>query len=747
MRLMLFVLCSLSTLMGVSQVVNPDFGLVFPQDEVPTVRITIDPDTLDAVFETGVTGDQREYKATFRFESSGLTQTIQQVGFRLRGNTSLQAQRKSFKVSFNTYVSGAKWQGLEKLNLNGSHNDPSRMRANLSWNIMRNANLPASRAGYVKFYINDEYKGLYNNIEHIDEQFTKRIDGIGSGNLYKCLYPAPLTFIGNNPDSYKLEAQGRRVYDLNNNQYLDDYSDLANFIKVLNQTPINNLPCELEAVFNVDSYLKQAALDVLIGNWDGYIYNHNNFYLYHNLKTDLMEFIAYDVDNTLGIDWLGIDWTTRNIYTWSPSWGERPLFTRLLEVPQYRARFTNYMHELINTSCNADSVAIMAQHDLDLISSAVQTDPYHSLDYGFSYNDFLQSIYESWGGQVDYGIVPYVEARNNTALNQLDNIVPTKSLGAFWMQHNYPEVSSGIAMVAAFGNIDSTVFQFSLDGNSWTDGGFMKDDGIFPDALSNDGIFTSSLPSFPSADFIYCRAAIVDSSVFSPCDGKVLFLTESNSQIFINEIMTDNATVIADENGQFDDWIELWNAGANSISLNGKFLSDDADEPYKFALPNVALTPGQHLLFWADNDELLNRYHTNFSLAASGETLRLYTKEMNSPRLVDVVEVPDLTEDFSYGRITDGSAVWVTFEIPTPQATNQVLGIENSILTAFNVFPNPANHNLYFTEFVKTVEVIDLTGRTIIKKGDTNQIDISSLNVGLYLIKTEKGTIKFFKSE
>jgi hypothetical protein len=315
------------------------------------------------------------------------------------------------------------------------------------------------------------------------------------------------------------------------------------------------------------------------------------------------------------------------------------------------------------------------------------------------------------------------------------------------MQHNYPEVPSGIVMVAAFGNIDSTVFQFSLDGNSWTDGGFMKDDGIFPDTLSNDGIFTSSLPSFPTADFIYCRAAMTDSAVFSPCEGKVLFLTESNSQIFINEVMTDNASVIADENGQFDDWIELWNAGGSPISLNGKFLSDDEDEPYKFALPNVAISPGQHLLFWADNDELLNRYHTNFSLSSGGETIKLYTKEMNSPRLVDVVEVPDLTEDFSYGRITDGSAVWVTFEIPTPQATNQVLGIENSILTAFNVFPNPANHNLCFTEFVKSAEVIDLTGRAVIKKGDTNQIDISSLNVGLYLIKTEKGTIKFFKSE
>jgi hypothetical protein len=123
----------------------------------------------------------------------------------------------------------------------------------------------------------------------------------------------------------------------------------------------------------------------------------------------------------------------------------------------------------------------MAQHDLDLISSAVQTDPYHSLDYGFSYNDFLESAEESWGGHVDYGIVPYVETRNNTALNQLDEVVATKSLGAFWLLHNFPEEASGMAMVAAFGDIDSTLFQFSLDGNSWTDGGFMKDDGIFPD--------------------------------------------------------------------------------------------------------------------------------------------------------------------------------------------------------------------------------------------------------------------------
>ena len=42
--------------------------------------------------------------------------------------------QKSFKVSFNTFTQGASWNGLEKLNLNGNHNDPSMLRARMVWN-------------------------------------------------------------------------------------------------------------------------------------------------------------------------------------------------------------------------------------------------------------------------------------------------------------------------------------------------------------------------------------------------------------------------------------------------------------------------------------------------------------------------------------------------------------------------------------------------------------------------------------
>jgi len=227
-----------------AQVLQPDYGFVFPQNEVAVVKITVNPDTLALLLELGQQGSEHEFPATFRFESSGLTQTIQNVGFRLRGNTSLNAAKKSFKISFNTFSEGARWQGLEKINLNGSHNDPTRLRTKLCWDMLRKAKLPAARTSMVQLYINEQNMGLYTHVEHIDETFTERVfDTPFEGNLYKCLYPADLNYISANPSDYKFELNGRRAYELKTNTYADNYKDLATFISILNQTPIEDLPC------------------------------------------------------------------------------------------------------------------------------------------------------------------------------------------------------------------------------------------------------------------------------------------------------------------------------------------------------------------------------------------------------------------------------------------------------------------------------------------------------------------------
>ena len=141
-------------------------------------------------------------------------------------------------------------------------------------------NLPSTRTSFAKLFINDNFMGVYVVTEHIDEEFIKKKYEKDYGNLYKCLWPAPLHYLGDDPDAYKFESNGRRAYDLKTNKFADDYSDLAQFVSVLNNTSDEDFVCEIESVFNVADYLKILALDVLIGNWDGYAGNKNNYYLY-----------------------------------------------------------------------------------------------------------------------------------------------------------------------------------------------------------------------------------------------------------------------------------------------------------------------------------------------------------------------------------------------------------------------------------------------------------------------------------
>jgi len=188
---------------------------VFTDTLIPRIDVLIDPDSLTAIF-TDVTS-YHEYPATVIFQAGTVTDTVYQVGFRLRGNTSRYSPKKSFKVSFNTFIQGQQYQGLEEMNINGEHNDPSVIRSKLCWDILRKCNIPAPRSNHVELYINGDYYGLYINVEHIDEQFVFSRFGNRGGNLYKCLWPADLNFFSTNPDDYKFTNGDRRAYDLRTN--------------------------------------------------------------------------------------------------------------------------------------------------------------------------------------------------------------------------------------------------------------------------------------------------------------------------------------------------------------------------------------------------------------------------------------------------------------------------------------------------------------------------------------------------
>jgi hypothetical protein len=398
-----------------AQTAHPPNNQAFLQDEVATIRILVSPDSLALLFHPDNLTSNHEYPATFIYESSNGTDTVTNVGFRLRGNTSRFADKKSFKVSFNSFIQGNKWNGLEKLNLNGEHNDPSILRSYLSFHLLKTSGACAPRNSYIKLFINGSYRGLYFNSEHIDEEFLQlRFPNDDDGNLYKASWGANLGYLGSNPANYV------DLYELKTNTSTGNHGPLVQFITALNQTSDADFPCLIQQLFDVDQYLRALAVELLCGHWDGYAYNKNNYFLYQRPSDGKFVFIEYDMDNTFGIDWMGINWSTRPLLDWSHPTESRPLYERILSVPYFADQLSFYVGELLDSSFSNAQLNMLLVNKQDLIEPAALADNYKGLDYGFSDADFQNAIFQAWGGHVTMGLATFISNRANSASSEIN---------------------------------------------------------------------------------------------------------------------------------------------------------------------------------------------------------------------------------------------------------------------------------------------------------------------------------------
>jgi spore coat protein CotH len=706
--------------------VLPPYGEVFDQTEVTSIYITIHADSLQEMIAN--LESEHEYPAQFIFQSDGLNDTVQNIGFRLRGNTSLNAAKKSFKISFNTFVTGGQWQELEKINLLATVNDPSLIRSKLSHDLFRKFGVASARTSYTRLYINDEYRGVYLNVEQIDERMAAAyFDGQGDGNLYKCTYPADLNFISNNPQDYQVALWGEQPYDLSTNDYLYDYSDLSNFIATLNNTPADYLSCDLPAVFHVSDFLKITAIDVLLGNWDNYSFLKNNYYLYHDQLTNRIRFIPYDLDNTLGIDWIGIDWTTRPLYNWSMDGEARPLYTRIMQNPAYRNLFSQYIDDLCNTHFHPDTIAQQIDYWQTLLQPHVAEDPYYALDFGYDNNAFIQAPWESCCAHVPYGILPYVEARRLSALNQLESY----SIGfdAQWLvQRTDTNAVSLNARVE--GEVNAIQANYSWDGISFTSGSMTDADG--------DGIYSFYGPLFNNqGEKLYYRIIINGNTVY-PCQPQEHWITRSDIGVRINEVCVTNDALISDGYGEFEDWVELYNTSNNPITLQNCFLSDKSENWNRWKLPDTTIVANGFLLFWADDDMEQGRAHTNFKLGA-GETLFMYQIEEELPRLVDRAQGFSPIADATWALTEDGGSIaYTTSENQTPGYSNVINSLSDAMQPEHLVYPNPAQ-DIVTLKGYRQASLLDATGRIVRCNLHDGLYSIAELSTGAYtLVEGEK---------
>ncbi|HSD14306.1 MAG TPA: CotH kinase family protein [Flavobacterium sp.] len=165
----------------------------------------------------------------------------------------------------------------------------------------------------------------------------------------------------------------------------------------------------------------------------------------------------------------------------------------------------------------------------------------------------------------------------------------------------------------------------------------------------------------------------------------VIFLFSNiafSQSIAINEVLASNTSVNQDEDGNYEDWVELYNYGATPVNLSGFGLSDDAALRHKWSFPAVTLNPGQYLLVWCSDKNRtnpVNPLHTNFKISAAGETLYLTNQSTLTLATFTAISLPD---NVSYGKFPNGTGNYFYFDVPTP-------GQSNNTTSYSGVLPDP----------------------------------------------------------
>ncbi len=155
----------------------------------------------------------------------------------------------------------------------------------------------------------------------------------------------------------------------------------------------------------------------------------------------------------------------------------------------------------------------------------------------------------------------------------------------------------------------------------------------------------------------------------------ILFLSIgiTNGQLYINEFLASNSNGITDEAGDFEDWIEIYNAGNSDVNLAGYYISDNLANPLAWQIPtsNASLTTvpaGGFLLLWADKDTDDGENHIDIKLGSSGEDIVLV--QPDGITIEDQYTFSTQTADVSFGRIPNGGSSWDFFAMSTPGESN-----------------------------------------------------------------------------
>ena len=680
------------------------------------------------------------------------------VGVRFKGQTSYSmtqnSQKKSFNLTMDYVHPDQELMGYQTLNLNNCFQDPSFLREVFYLHQIKR-HIPAAKSNFVQLYINGQNWGVYPNVQQLNKDFLKEWFFSADGINWRADRPsgtgggpggggwgdgtAALNYLGADTTKYKT------YYTLKSSEIDHPWDYLVATCNALNNTPAAELPNVLPNFLDIDRTLWHLASEIAFSDDDSYVFKGKmDYYLYYEAETGRITPLEFDGNSAM----------EANLATWSAFYNETkvnyPLLNKILAVPVWRQRYLAHMRTLITEELDPARCNAMLDNYKSMIDALVKADP--------------KKLYTNAQFDSELGVLKnFVTTRRNSLLNnaEVKQVAPViesatyqNKNGQEWVQPLSGEEVTVTAQVSSAG----AIFGVNLYYSNRLTGNFtaitMYDDGTHNDAAAGDGLYGANLPAQTAGTWVrfYIEAVAgntAKSVSYMPAGAEHdVFVYQVqpevllNGPVAINEVMADNETTVTDEQGDYEDWIELYNNSNQAVDLGGYYLSDNPANLAKYQIPaGISIPANGYVIFWADEDGVDGPDHCNFKLSASGEVLFLLNSDL---AIVDSVTFGQQTTDMGYARVPNGTGNFV-IQAPTYKANNTSTAISETDGLATNrvrIFPNPAS-----TSFTVEIEsatpglaltVWDITGKAVVRQvpdADRMIIPVQDWPAGVYTVQ------------
>ena len=375
--------------------------------------------------------DLVDVPASFRWRDT----TVDNVSVRFKGNSSAdpkQSHKRSFLVKFDEYARDRRFLGLRQASFDNGVQFGSLFSEPVITDILRDHGIPAHRCNYAKVYVNDEYRGVYVNVERIDESFIANHLPDASGSLFKVDEGGPgcnLQFLGDDPALYL------KTFAAKTKSAKEDAARLIEFIKLINRTEPKEFAKTLESKMEVDDFLRVTAVMLFAGAFDQLTgWNPHNYFLYRDANRGRWRYLPWDLDVGFCETAFG---KIRVLADWHAAWpvptsgAPNPLLERIIADPALLERYRKEARAILEKSFEPDRLCNAIDAKYTLIKADLKADPFPHRratvpgDRGYddivdSMKAFVRKRYASAVAQLDRpGERPKVERRSGDLPPQL----------------------------------------------------------------------------------------------------------------------------------------------------------------------------------------------------------------------------------------------------------------------------------------------------------------------------------------